>query len=350
MYDPVQYGQYDLHPEVMAASIRSTQRNCASCARDGGRTATAPPGLTIPPNGGILGCVTSETRGFMSENSLLFSYAGHYRGSAPVPRHSHRGTELVLVIAGSCVTEFDGGVSLAARPGTVYITPPELAHTQNNTPDCETLYAVMELSGPGFDNRLRSVETGDDPVLRQWFAQLQLLNRDYLLDQASALLLAVWARLRHFEARSDRARTLHPGLQTAVDYIERHYMDDFSISELAARSGVSQSHLNALFRRAFGTGAQSYLTAARMRCARRLLLNPYYNIADVAQHAGFREANYFTRLFRRFHGVTPGEYRRNPSASADRARMEPQLNAAAVSGTPSAPANGGGGRTPSATS
>ena len=102
----------------------------------------------------------------MSENSLLFSYAGHYCGSTPVPRHSHRGTELVLVIAGSCVTEFDGGVSLAARPGTVYITPPELAHTQNNTPDCETLYAVMELSGPGFDNRLRSIETGDDPVLR----------------------------------------------------------------------------------------------------------------------------------------------------------------------------------------
>ena len=114
----------------------------------------------------------------MSENSLLFSYAGHYCGSTPVPRHSHRGTELVLVIAGSCVTEFDGGVSLAARPGTVYITPPELAHTQNNTPDCETLYAVMELSGPGFDNRLRSIETGDDPVLRQWFAQLQLLNRE----------------------------------------------------------------------------------------------------------------------------------------------------------------------------
>ena len=199
----------------------------------------------------------------MSENSLLFSYAGHYCGSTPVPRHSHRGTELVLVIAGSCVTEFDGGVSLAARPGTVYITPPELAHTQNNTPDCETLYAVMELSGPGFDNRLRSIETGDDPVLRQWFAQLQLLNRDYLLDQASALLLAVWARLRHFEARSDRARTLHPGLQTAVDYIERHYMDDFSISELAARSGVSQSHLNALFRRAFGTGAQRIRAAVR---------------------------------------------------------------------------------------
>ncbi|MGF0037786.1 hypothetical protein [Victivallis vadensis] len=42
MYDPVQYGQYDPHPEVMAASIRSTQRYCASCARDGGRTATDP--------------------------------------------------------------------------------------------------------------------------------------------------------------------------------------------------------------------------------------------------------------------------------------------------------------------
>lgn len=252
---------------------------------------------------------------------IVFSYAGHYHDNLPNPHHSHRGAELVLVTAGSCETAFDNGVTLKGGPGTVLVTPPELAHQQSNSPECETFYAVMEMAGSEFSTELCTVETGNDALIRQWFANLQELNIPYSAEQGSALLAAIWARLTLLEQQSDNRRTLHPGVRAAVAHIEKHYMEPIAVSELAERSGVSQSHLNSLFRRSFGVGPLNYLTAVRMRQARLLLLNPYFNISEVAARTGFREANYFTRAFRLFHGVTPGEYRASPSETADRLQV-----------------------------
>ncbi|MBS1372248.1 MAG: helix-turn-helix domain-containing protein [Lentisphaeria bacterium] len=254
---------------------------------------------------------------------IVFSYAGHYRDNLPNPHHSHRGTELVFILKGYCETAFDNGATLSGGAGTVFVTPPELAHQQSNTPDCETLYVVQETADSGLNTELRSIETGDDPLLRQWFMNLLELNSAYVVDQASALLEAVWARLAQIEQQSDHRNGLHGKVRSAIEYLEQSYMKSFSVSGLAARIGVSQSHLNSLFRQSFGVGPQTYLTAVRMRQARLMLLNPYFNIAEVAEKTGYREANYFTRIFRQFHGVTPGEYRKAPSETADQLQIVP---------------------------
>ena len=82
------------------------------------------------------------------QTSILFSYAGYYAKNLPIPIHSHRGVELVYVSKGECETVFAGGISLPAKAGTVYVSPPEIAHVQKNlTEDCETYYSVMEISG-----------------------------------------------------------------------------------------------------------------------------------------------------------------------------------------------------------
>ncbi len=253
---------------------------------------------------------------------IIFSYAGHYEKNLPVPHHSHRGTELVYVSAGKCITKFSDGTSLFAEKGTVYVTPPEVAHIQENlTDDCETFYCVMEFFGGEPDTRLRTINTAGDVLLEQWFRHLFELSNNYAPEQASALLHAVWLRLDQLEKQQHRQMNHHEGVRRAVEFLERHYMEECSIVELARKVGVSQSYLNALFRAEFGSGAGDYLTTLRMKHARQLLLNPYYNIAEVAEKCGLPNPNYFIRRFRSFHGVTPGEYRKNPTEYADPIRV-----------------------------
>ena len=253
---------------------------------------------------------------------VLFSYAGHYEKNLPVPVHSHRGAELVYVSRGECVTIFGDGVALAAKPGTIYVTPPNLVHVQRNlTEDCETYYAVMEISGGELDVSLRTIDASGDPLLGQWFRNLYELNSSYAPDDASLLLTLIWRRLNAIEASGEVRLRRHPALLRAMDYLEEHYSEVFTISELSAKAGVSQSHLNALFRKETGAGAEEYLTALRMRHARRLLLNLYYTIAEVGELTGYPDANYFSRRFRLYHGVSPGVYRRSPELHADSARI-----------------------------
>lgn len=253
---------------------------------------------------------------------VLFSYAGHYEKNVPVPVHSHRGVELVYVSRGECVTVFGDDIALAAKPGTIYVTPPNLVHVQKNlTEDCETYYSVMEISGGELDVSLRVVDASGDPLLGQWFRNLYDLNNSYAPEDASLLLTLIWRRLNAIEATGEVRLRRHPALLRALDYMEEHYAEVFSISDLAARAGVSQSHLNALFRHETGAGPEEYLTSLRMRHARSLLLNLYYSIAEVGELTGYPDANYFSRRFRLYHGVTPGVYRKNPEKYADCARV-----------------------------
>lgn len=255
---------------------------------------------------------------------VQFSYAGHYKKEQPVPMHSHRGVELVYVASGACVTEFSGRGALPAGPGTVYVTPAQLPHAQRNpSGECETFYAVMEISGGELNTELRTIDVSGDPLLAAWFRNLYELNRDYAPEEASFLLMAIWSRLLAAEEKRKFRQKRHPALLRAMDDMEEHSAETVSISEIARRNGISQSHLNALFRRETGAGAEEYRTALRMKQARRLLLNRYYSIGEVGAMTGYPDPNYFSRKFRLYHGVSPRTYREAPFLHADHGGTSP---------------------------
>lgn len=245
----------------------------------------------------------------MPENRYNIVLAGCHRNAQHVSRHTHNGTELVWVDSGQCAVEFDGNGVITAGPGQLYITPARLGHSQRNTPDCVTLYAVMLVDASECDDSLRLLDTGNDPMLRSWFLQLPELYESSSLQTASRLLAVVWSRIGELE-RHNRILETHPALARAVTYLTGHYAKSFNISELAAYSGVSPSHLNLLFRRQFEMGPQRYLNERRLSRARQLLGNSYWSIAEVAAKSGFPNPNYFSRKFHEFYHQTPLECRK----------------------------------------
>ncbi len=238
-----------------------------------------------------------------------FLYAGRFSGAVFVQPHQHEGVELVLVTEGRCETDFHGNGVLPATAGQLYVTPPRLRHSQRSTPSCQTLFAVVMVDDPEFDDSLRVVDTGSDTILRRWFCDLIELYDQNTLESTAPLFAAVWERVTALE--TDRGNDLrHPALARAVAYLNANFMEECPVSQLARRAGVSTSHLNLLFRQQFGFGPQHYLSKLRLNRARQLLPNPYWSIAEIAGKTGFRDPNYFSRKFREHYGVPPGECRR----------------------------------------
>ena len=66
---------------------------------------------------------------------------------------------------------------------------------------------------------------------------------------------------------------------------------------------------DALFSQQSGFTLSAYLTQARMGRAAALLSDPSVRIADVAYAVGFEDPNYFSRVFRKFHGKPPSHFR-----------------------------------------
>jgi YesN/AraC family two-component response regulator len=92
-------------------------------------------------------------------------------------------------------------------------------------------------------------------------------------------------------------------------YIENHYTENISLKEAAEAVGYSDAYFCKMFKESFNMSFISYLNSYRTKKALELLDDVTVSIKDISTRAGYRDANYFTRIFKRTMGVTPSEYR-----------------------------------------
>ena len=92
--------------------------------------------------------------------------------------------------------------------------------------------------------------------------------------------------------------------------IEKHYARDATVSWYADMLGISSPHLTRISKRILGATPNDLITHRRMIEAERLLKFTRHPIASIALRAGYREAPYFNRAFKRWHGMSPGVFRK----------------------------------------
>ncbi len=92
-------------------------------------------------------------------------------------------------------------------------------------------------------------------------------------------------------------------------YIQENYREDISLQDVAGAMGYSDAYFCKIFKQCFNRNFTGFLTEFRVAKAKTLLGDPRENIKDVCVQAGFRDSNYFARVFKRSTGITPSEYR-----------------------------------------
>jgi len=98
---------------------------------------------------------------------------------------------------------------------------------------------------------------------------------------------------------------------SAKDYIERNLSSDLSIDMLAEYLGISGSYFSLLFKQYFNETFVEYVTRQRMEMAKSLLALSDKSVTMVGQMVGYAERRYFTRVFSKYTGMLPSEFREN---------------------------------------
>lgn len=93
----------------------------------------------------------------------------------------------------------------------------------------------------------------------------------------------------------------------AMDYIAMHYSEALSVSRIAKEMNITPNYLNALFKAAIGKSVMQYVTEIRLRTVRELLAQNKATLAEAGHMVGIEDANYLSRLFHKFYGVTARE-------------------------------------------
>jgi len=107
----------------------------------------------------------------------------------------------------------------------------------------------------------------------------------------------------------------HPPVQKARRYMEVHFAENVSIAKLGALVSLSPCHFARVFRRHTAVSPHAYLECIRIRNV-QALLDRGHTLASAAAAAGFADQSHLTHRFKRFLGITPGEYVRQRRVQA----------------------------------
>lgn len=123
-----------------------------------------------------------------------------------------------------------------------------------------------------------------------------------------AHLLASFSHLSQF--REMRKADENDPVALSINFMLENLGRKLRLDDIASEIGLSSSHYSRLFQNRTGHSPIDYFIQLKVQRSCRLLDNSGWMIADVSREAGFEDQFYFSRVFRKVMGMSPGEYRK----------------------------------------
>jgi AraC-like DNA-binding protein len=99
-------------------------------------------------------------------------------------------------------------------------------------------------------------------------------------------------------------------VQDVRQYCMNHLAESLDVETLARITGYSRWHFTRLFEDAAGMTPGKFVTDLRMRAALRMLQSTHWRIKEIAAACGYDDPSYFCKNFKKVHGQSPGDFRK----------------------------------------
>lgn len=155
-----------------------------------------------------------------------------------------------------------------------------------------------------------------DKVSSGFAKDIELLAGETAARSLMGQMALAYCRL----VRKNTATSYSPPVQKAIACIDADLTAHLSLGTLAKSLNVSSSYLSTLFKKDTGQTLTGYIHRRRICHAMHLLQTTNLQVQIIAQQCGMEDVHYFSKIFKRFAGLSPRAYRasckRNPEKTA----------------------------------
>lgn len=158
-----------------------------------------------------------------------------------------------------------------------------------------------------FDRERNHIETLMNEMAEEFAKQEPMCGK--MLDSMLTRLLVLLYRKRPELFLTDENRNTEIVRELQAKF-EKDYSEHFSLSEMALRYHISESHLSHIFKIVTGYAPIEYLMSCRLSAAKNLLSSSDKSIKEIIDLCGFSDESNFSRTFKKKVGMTPTEFRK----------------------------------------
>ena len=224
--------------------------------------------------------------------------------------HSHNEWEIILNLEGHGIS-YVNNEKYKFFPGMIMCIPPKILHTKYSEDNFKDIF----------------IQTDNFPILRK---NNILISKD---DEEKSIQTLMFMALKAFHKKSKGYEELTDALNDVIqqlilsrinensrnesvelfknELIKNFTDPEFKVSCALEATNYSKDHFRRCFKESTGENPVSYLAALRIEYAKKLLMqknNTAITISEIALNSGFYDSHYFSRIFKKITGKTPGEY------------------------------------------
>ena len=233
--------------------------------------------------------------------------AGQKLSFRPRPRHA-----FVFFLSGRCQYTYEkSGVLIGEANSLVYLPQGE-SYEVLPLEDCSCVVINFDAQdhtpSPAFVITRRSFAQ-----MKEWMltaASVYQRPRPGCEAELCSLVYRIIAQIQRSCNQDYLTSQQRSKLQPALAYLEQYSLDkDIQVKNLAALCGISERYFDTLFFRYYQISPKQYLLRKKLDHAQMLLESTPLPIAAVAEESGFASVYHFSRIFKRYTGMSPTVYR-----------------------------------------
>lgn len=249
-----------------------------------------------------------------------------YKTTYGINIHTHLYFEIEYVISGKCCQNFQN-VSYEFTRGDIALFKPESRHNYQASGELEVLRLkinpeflpqIYKLYADNFE-ATNIIHLPPNEVLRVENI-LQMIEKEFndkkefyseVISGYLEVLFAILIRVNNLSKVED-VKYANVDFKSIVSYIEKN-IKTVTPSAVAIYSGYNFPYFSKLFKKHMGKNLSEYINLTKLNMASKLLSETDRRIETIGYEVGFNNKSYFYRVFKRYYGVTPEEYRKSSS-------------------------------------
>lgn len=167
-------------------------------------------------------------------------------------------------------------------------------------------YIILKSENPWQKKVLHAVETIFEVLIKEDYGYEFIVRAN--LSEVMAL---IFQNCSEQMTKKSQNKTEINRIRKMLSYIQENYMKSIQIQDIADSASISKRECLRCFQQVIKTSPKQYIIDLRIRKAKELLSETNMQLLEICEACGFQDQSYFTKMFRKITGITPGKWRKS---------------------------------------